>query len=187
MPLKVFIDAPKQTAARRVYNTGLDLKRCLRQEAGMYGFWVVKNESTPTALGTCGAGPCQIILMHKAPGWGALGHYAGQIDANKILGGIQKMLTRLRGGPIKSVVLAAGEIGADATQRDYEKDIKTGVAALCPGAFIFWAKAFDGGLLGACYYLPLSEETGLFKSSPGNFEGLGDRDDGFESHNYEVE
>jgi hypothetical protein len=44
------------------------------------------------ALATSGAGPCQIIIVHKGPGHGALGHYAGHYEPHWIVRGVSQMV-----------------------------------------------------------------------------------------------
>src|SRR5262249_48152708 len=86
MPLQIFLDKPP---AKQVYQTGIRLLGRYRYEVGMRKFAVANDPVNPTALGTSGAPPCQIIVVHKAPGHGALGHYAAYPDPLEIVGGVK--------------------------------------------------------------------------------------------------
>lgn len=187
MPLQVYVDEPpgNNPLAHSVYveASSLDSKR--HRWVGYGGFGVAQNLNDETALGTSGAGPCQIIIVHKALGRGALGHYPAHNDPAEIVRGVQQMIAQLGHGPVAAVVFAAGEIGEGITQRAYEITIIGRVRALCPGAQIQWPRGpRAGGAWGAGYYLPLTEEIGLFRDQPGKFGGAGDAASGITLHDY---
>lgn len=87
MPLQIFKGTQ---AAHQVYWDGISINGQRRYDVGMGGFAVANNAIQTTALGTSGAGPCQIIIVHKAPGLGALGHYAADPDPLAIVQGVQR-------------------------------------------------------------------------------------------------
>jgi hypothetical protein len=151
----------------------------------MGGFAIASNPTEATALATSGAGGCQIIIVHKGPGRGALGHYAGHNDAHWIVRGVSQMIRVLGGHPVADVVFAAGDIGVGATQQKYQQTILDWVRVQCPGARVSWPA---GGPWGAAYYLPLTEEIALFESQPdgGGWDGGGDLDaqSGIRIHDY---
>jgi len=104
----------------------------------MGGFAIASNPTEATALATSGAGGCQIIIVHKGPGRGALGHYAGHNDAHWIVRGVSQMIRVLGGHPVADVVFAAGDIGVGATQQKYQQTILDWVRVQCPGARVSW-------------------------------------------------
>lgn len=171
MPLQLFLG---KAQAKQVYQTGIRLIGQYRYDVGMGRFAVANDPVNPTALGTSGALPCQIIVVHKAPGHGALGHYAAHSDPLMIVRGVQRMVQQLGEGPISDVVLAAGMIGGDQVQQAYENAVCDGVRAACPGARVVWPAVPPDDVWGACYYLPLVEQVGLLADSPGTFVGEGD-------------
>jgi hypothetical protein len=141
----------------------------------MGGFAMANNPAQDTALATSGAAGCQIIIVHKGPGRGALGHYAGHDDPHWIVRGVSQMIRALGGHPIAEVVFAAGVIGEDAVQQKYQDTILDWVRIVCPGAQVRWPA---GGPWGAAYYLPRTEEIALFESQldGGGWDGGGDLD-----------
>jgi hypothetical protein len=154
----------------------------------MGGFAAANDQINETALATSGAGPCQIIVVHKGPGHGALGHYAALDDPHWIVRGVSQMVSALGGSPVANVVFAAGEIGVDEEQKKYRDEILYWVRALCPGAQVSWPRPGADSHYGAAYYLPLDEEVALFKNQPkgGAWDGTADRDpnSGIRIHNY---
>ena len=180
MPLHILREEAK---AEQVRQTGLKLNTQFRYGVGMYYFAVARNLVEPTALGTSSAGPCQIIVVHKAPGHGALGHFGGHPDPLVIAQAVQVMVQKLGGGPISDVVLAAGMVGSDDTQQNYETTILNSVRALYPDARVIWPEAPSGDdVWEACYYLPLAEKVGLLTESSGTFIGQGEN--GIAVHKY---
>ena len=126
-------------AAHQVFLKGIDQNGIRRREVGMGGFARAKNTTATTALGTYGAGPCQIIVVHKEPGLGALGHYSGHQDPKKIIRGIDDMIQAVGGHPVANVVLAAGSVGeTKEEQADYKKAILEGVSSMCGEATVDW-------------------------------------------------
>jgi hypothetical protein len=182
MPLQIYCDEPPGAGflAYDTLNQTDAVNRLRKYWITMGGFAVANNLNDDTALATSGAGPCQIIIVHKGRGRGALGHYAGHDDAHWIVRGVSQMIRGLGGHPVADVVFAAGEIGAAAAQQKYKDIILDWVRILCPGAQVHWpAGPSTGGHWGAAYYLPLAEEIGLFESQPdGGWEGFGDAANG---------
>jgi hypothetical protein len=181
MPLQVFSGGQQ---ALNVYFTGIGLNAYRRYDVGMGGFAAANNPNTATALGTSGAGPCQIIVVHKAAGLGALGHYPGDDRPDQIVQGVQSMVQQLGGPPIARIVFAAGQIGNAHEQFLYEVGVVGRVRALGTGARVVWPRVPINDVWGACYYLPLSEQIGLLMDSPGGFVGSGNAANGITVHNY---
>jgi len=171
MPLQVHVG---NHLAVNVYNQGIGINGYRRYDADMGAFAVAQNFAQTTALGTSGAGPCQIIVVHKAAGHGALGHYAAHPDPLMIVQGVQDMILQLGGLPVANVVFAAGLVGNQRPQLNYEITIVARVRAMCPGARVVWPAAPPNDVWSACYYLPLQEEVGLLQDPPGGFVGMGD-------------
>ena len=181
MPLQIF---KGNAAAHQVYWTGVAQNPYRRYDAGMGAFAVANNLVATTALGTSGALPCQIIVVHKSPGRGALGHYAASPNPADIVQGVQDMIQRLGGLPVANVVFAAGLIGNQRPQLNYEIGVVATVKSLCPGASVVWPAAPANDVWSACYYLPLQEEVGLLTDSPGGFVGSGSMANGISVHVY---
>ena len=188
MPLEVFLDVPpgNNPLAHSVYYEASSIDFDRRFWVGPGGFAIANNPNDDTALGTSGAGPCQIIIVHKGRGRGALGHYFAHPNPNQIVRGVCQMVGLLGVGPIVAVVFAAGEVGVGNTQQEYQLTIVGRVRALCPGARVEWPTGPRNGAghWGAGYYLPFAEEIGLFESQPGGFEGAGGIANGISLHNY---
>jgi len=189
MPLQIYVDDPPGAGflAHSVLNEASSLNGYRQRWIGPGGFATVNNPNADTALSTSGAETCQIIIVHKRRGLGALGHYFALNKPHQIVRGVTQMIAGLGGQPVAAVVFAAGEIGVPATQQEYKLTIVGRVRALCPGASVDWPAApSTGGHWGAAYYLPLAEEIALFESQPkgGGFEGMGDGPNGFTLHNY---
>jgi hypothetical protein len=148
---------------------------------GVYA--VANNVSEDTALGTSGAGPCQIIVVHKKKGIGALGHFAGHTNPQKIVQGVTRMIAQLGGGPIEHIVFAAGQTdGSEREQLNYEIGI---VGTLRSRAYrVDWPKAPHRDVWGYCYYLPLEEKVGLLQHYPGVFPGEGSPEHGITAHSF---
>lgn len=175
-------------AALQVYLKGTDQNGIRRYEIGAGGFARAKNTTATTALGTCGAGPCQIIVVHKEPGLGALGHYPGEAKPEKIVKGIDDMVQALGGFPVENIVLAAGSVGeSKEEQAAYQKAILEGVRSMCGNATVDWPDPPKGDVWGACYYLPKEEKLGLLMNAPGNFAGTGNSEFGITLHNFSYE
>jgi hypothetical protein len=175
-------------AALQVFFKGMDQNGIRRYELGMGGFARAKNATATTALGTCGAGPCQIIVVHKEPGLGALGHYPGDARTEKVVKGIDDMIQAVGGLPVANVVLAAGSVGETKEERaDYKKAILEGVSGLCGNATVDWPDPPKDDVWGACYYLPKEEKVGLLMNAPGNFVGTGNSEFGITLHNFSFE
>ncbi len=68
------------TAAHQVFTQGVNLRPRRRYEVQMGNLALANNAAVTTALGTGGAGTCQVIVVHKAAGLGALGHYRAHPD-----------------------------------------------------------------------------------------------------------
>jgi hypothetical protein len=181
MPFQVFRGG---NAAALVYGRGIGLNGQRRYDVGMGGFAVANNVNNATALGTSGAGPCQIIVVHKAAGHGALGHYAADPDPTKIVQGVNDMVQQLGGGPIAGVVFGAGQVGDGRAQLNYELVIVAQVRSMCQGASVIWPTAPVDDVWGCCYYLPLAEEIGFLDMSPGGFAGMGNATNGITIHSY---
>lgn len=180
MPLNVFIN---DKAAHKVFSKTRDINGVYIGDVGMGGYYTVNNTQKPTALGTCGAGPCQIIVVHKSKGLGALGHYGGDDRPEKVVEGVRKMVARLGGFPVEAIVLAAGVVGEGNAQEAYESGLIEGIRALYPQVQVSWPK---GGEWGAAYYLPLAEELGLLEDSPGDFTGTGKPQDGICGYGFDM-
>ena len=182
MPLQIQVN---NQHAQQVYQAGISLNGRYRYDVGMGGYAVAHNLAHATALGTSGALTCLIIVVHKAPGHGALGHYAAHPDPGMIVQGVQDMVMRLGGPPIDRVVLAAGLIGGGRSEQlKYEIGVVGGVRALFPDVRVVWPAAPVHDLWGACYYLPLAEVVGLTNQYYGGFTGTGNPQDGIDVHNY---
>lgn len=184
MPLDVIFNEDDPSPAQRVYWDGVFLNGCRRYDVDVYSYAVADNPNEETALGTSGAGPCQIVIVHKARGQGALGHYGGHPDPYKIVEGVQAMVNQLGGGPIQAVVLAAGLVADGEKQRDYESTIISTVRNSYPEARVLWPTPPQHDVWGAAYYLPLAERVGLLDMSPGGFVGFGDEEHGITVHPY---
>jgi hypothetical protein len=189
MPLQIYSDEGTFASAAPsvvVETSQVDVRR--RYWILMGGFGVANSLQEDTALATSGAASCQIIIVHKGPGHGALGHYAALEDPQWIVRGVSQMTKALGGPPIADVVFAAGEIGAGDTQEQYRNTILRWVRTLCPGALVHWPTAAADKHFGVAYYLPLAEEIALFKDQPigGGWDGSGDLYPGFgiTIHNY---
>lgn len=182
MPLQVF---KGNHAAALVYAQGVSQNPYRRYDAGMGGFAVAQNFAATTALGTSGALPCQIIVVHKAAGHGALGHYAAHNDPGMIVQGVVVDMVQQLGGPPKAnIVLAAGLIGNQREQLNYEIAIVARLRGMYPGVSVVWPAAPVDDVWGSCYYLPLQEQVGLLIDSPGGFVGSGDAANGITVHPY---
>jgi len=173
----------------QVYGAAGAMKFGRKHSLGMGLFAVADNTAEPTSLGTNGAGPCQIIVVHKAKGHGALGHYAGNLHAEQIIKGVRDMVERLGGGPIDTVVLAAGEHAINGKlQQEYKQGVLAGVRSVCQGAIVLWPdhpNSRNGSAYGVCYYLPLAEQVALFGSYwGGKYAGEGEPDHGITLHGY---
>ena len=180
-------------AAFQVYEQGRDLNLKWRRGLVMGSFGVANNTAASTALSTDGAQTCQIIVVHKAPGQGALGHYQATSNPNEIAQGVHDMIQALGGLPVANVVLAAGEIdhlpaqgesGGQRTQLDYQIEVIAQVRTVCPGADVVWPPAPQGDLWGACYYLPLEELVGLRPNSIGDYLNGGNNVGGISVRDY---
>lgn len=181
MPLAIFSG---NAAALQVYLGGIAINGVRRYDAGMGGFAVANNVAQTTALGTSGALPCMIIVVHKAAGHGALGHYAAHPNPQMIVQGVADMVFQLNGGPISDVVFAAGMIGGFGEQFNYELQIAAGVRAICPGARVLWPRPPQDDVWSCAYYLPLQEQAGFMQDPPGGFVGTGNPAYGITIHNY---
>jgi hypothetical protein len=181
MPLAIFAG---NNAALQVYWQGVSINGIRRYDAGMGGFAVAHNLAQTTALGTSGALPCMIIVVHKGLGYGALGHYAAHPNPQMIVQGVQDMVNQLGGGPVTDVVFGAGMIGGFGEQLNYELQISVGVRAICPGARVLWPRPPQDDVWSAAYYLPLQEQVGFMQDSPGGFVGTGNPAYGITVHNY---
>ena len=181
MPLTIYTG---NTAAHQVFTQGVGLRPRRRYEVQMGNFAVANNAVTTTALGTGGAGTCQIIVVHKAAGLGALGHYAGTSDPDEIAQGVLDMVQALGGPPVANVVLAAGESGNSQQQLNYQNGVLARVRTVCPGASVVWPQPPQDDVWGACYYLPLEELVGLRLDSPGDYGNAGHINEGISIHSY---
>ena len=186
MALTVYNEDAHQVAAQGVYNRAISLNAYRVGNADMGGFHAA-NSVQHTAIGTSGAGPCQIIVVHKNAGVGALGHYAGTADPMLILAGLEKMVQRLGGGPIDTVVYAAATGVGDTKrqQKVYEIKIFGGTHLRFPGATVLWPSQDAANNWGSAVYLPLTAELALFHSMPGlGFTGLADGTQGVREYTY---
>jgi hypothetical protein len=166
MPLTIITD---KAQARRLYVKGIHLPPAHLRDVNMGGYAVVDSPNEVVMVGTSGALTCMIIVVHKARGHGALGHYGGHQNADKVIQGLFDMVQRLGGGPIEAVVFAAGLVGSTAReQAKYEHDILSRARQVCPGAQVSWAKE---AVYDAAYYSPHDEEVGLLKRPLGTFYG----------------
>ena len=174
MALEIFVE---NLSARKVYDSGLSLNA--RLEVGMGGYAVAIDGEKPTALGTCGAGPCQIIVVHKKAGCGALGHYAADGKPASVAKGVQAMVARVGGAPVEAIVLAAGVIDkSEFDTEEYKPALLKQLGALFPTIHIVWQLTSKNEPLGACYYLPGKEQVGFFTEAPGGFTGMAKPKDG---------
>jgi hypothetical protein len=101
-----------QNDARRVLlQRGLQTAAAYRGEAGMGGFFVsnITTSGVHPVLGTSGASPCLIMVVHCTNGKGALGHFAGHNNPAYIFQGIGKMVSRLtQPAPLSTIIFAGG-------------------------------------------------------------------------------
>ena len=142
-------------------------------DIGMDQYGAVRNPGASTALITTGAGPCQIILVHKGNGVGALGHLGGTTGADTTVPRVRQMVEAVGGGPVDTVLFAAGVVGDDRPdQAAYETAVIAGVQAQYPGTRIVWPGYQPGQEWGACFYRPLAGEVALFQVSPMRLIGL---------------
>jgi hypothetical protein len=185
MTLQVILANKDKKLAKAVYTQGTHMASVRRQDVSMNRFAVAKNTGEATALGTSGAGPCQIIVVHKAKGKGALGHYGGTPDPKDIIKGVGAMIAQLDGLPIEAIVLAAGQVAAEQNQQNYKGTIlKTLGEGWGRGADVSWYDPPSGYVYDACYYLPLAEQVALFEKGPGDFIGGGEAEYGVTYHFY---
>ncbi|MEZ5670774.1 MAG: hypothetical protein R3F55_25730 [Alphaproteobacteria bacterium] len=187
MPLTICNNVDHAGLANDILDRALRINLRHRGGAGMGGYCVANNTAQATALGTQGAGPCQIIVVHKANGIGAVGHYAANPDPRAILAGLVSMVVAVGGVPIDTIVFAAGDgVGpTNLQQKAYEMLIVAGASHRYPGATVLWP-TFPAGEAnwGSCIYLPLSSELALFDLLPGNFGGQADPGAGVSERNY---
>ena len=184
MPLQIITSPPNKPLATQVYRSGRDVNKSCRYKIDMGGFVAVRNTQKDTAIGTEGAGTCHIIVVHKARGCGALGHYPGTLETKLLVAGVQQMVRSLGGGQVEEVVFAAGMGGDDKTQTKNESELKEKLSALYPSASVVWEKSPGEFEFGCCYYLPLREQLALLDEEPGNFEGSGDLQSGLKIEKY---
>lgn len=189
MAITLFNEDDHEAQANGVFWRGQYLNAYRIGSANMGGFFVA-NSNQHTALGTAGAGPCQIIVVHKQPGVGALGHYAGTNDPSLILRGVERMVAQLGGPPIDSVLFAAGsDVGGGSIwgQKRYELTIYGGTLRRYPGATVLWPPQDKSWNWGSCVYLPLTGEVALFHLLPGlsgDLRGLADGTQGVTGYAY---
>jgi len=189
MPLTVYNEDDHPAQARSVYDRAMNINRFRRGEVFMYGFYFA-NSTQPTALATTGAAGCQIIIVHKRQGVGALGHYAGTPNALEILVGLEKMVAKLGGGAIDTVVYSAGTgagTGGAAGQKAYEFTLIGGARLRCPGVRVLWPAQTANNNFGSAVYLPLTSEAALFHSMPEpGFMGSADGTEGVTAADYHM-
>ena len=176
MPLKIFRGGQK---AIELFGFGTaKVPPGFRCDIGMGGFVVSENDLATTAIGTDGAGPCQIIVVHKTKGCGAIGHYPGDNRPEKVAQGVALMVQKLGGGPIESILLAAGLVGRDQKeQTHYTTNLQAHIASMCKVGTIRLPEPPDltgSSVWDSCYYFPLEEEVALLEDCPGVFYGDGD-------------
>lgn len=181
MPLRVTTHAQVSQVIREMC---LSTSSARSYNVDMSGFATAANPLREIALATDGAGPCVIILVHMAPGHGALGHYPGHSDALAVVSGVEQMVGQMASptaptantGPdmIERIVLAAGHQGGQqGQQHDYQNDIREQLEFRYRDAIVEWVEAPPGVVLSSCFYLPTSEEAGFmdggtFNSSAAN-------------------
>lgn len=168
--------------ALQVYQTGLGLPSTHICNVGMGIFATVANTASVTALGTDGAGPCTIILVHARPGVGALGHYAAH-NPGMIIQGVRDMITALNVVAPSEILFAAGKFDSPPGQTIYENTILDAVRGqICPS--VSWRKPAND-VYGSCYYLPLQERVGLLEGcTNGGYFVNGAAVAGIATHNY---
>jgi hypothetical protein len=185
MALQIFLANNAKKLAKEVHRQGTVVLGGRRQDVSMNRFAVAMNTGEATALGTSGAGPCQIIVVHKAKGQGALGHYGGTPDPKDIVKGVEAMVAQLRGLPIEAIVLAAGQVAMGQNQQSYKETILATLGGgWGRGAVVSWHDPPSGEVYDACYYLPLAEQVALFEDGPGGFVGVEEEEDGVTYHWY---
>jgi hypothetical protein len=180
MPLTVHFGDGK---ARWIRQRAVFVKSQCRHDLFPGGFVIARNSKEATALATVGAVTCVIIVMHRAPGIGALAHVAAT-DPNVIVSCARTMGQQLV-PPVADVVLSAGQVHEDATQQQaYQTAIVSQLRGLSPR--VSWPAPQQDEVWGACYYLPLSEEVAFTTLSVGDIAGTGAEhaDGGISVHPY---
>jgi len=193
MPLTVLQykpgNKPENAQAKGLISTAVHTNPTRIGAVGMYAFKAVNNTQQETVLTTSGAGPCQIIVVHGGPGRGALGHFAGTNDPDKIIAGVVKMVA-IVGHPIDTIVFAAGYGVEDdpKAQAAYEKAIYDGTVKRFGGARVLYPPQGDDPF-GTALYMPLREELALVSDAKSlgvpNFGSQGTHG-GISVHSYEA-
>lgn len=75
-------------------------------EVGMHGYLVAKEIKSNKYLITKGVATCQILIVHKAQGSGALGHFATNLQSPEdVCEGLRQMIENLDGPPVDSILV----------------------------------------------------------------------------------
>jgi len=190
MPLVVVNEVQHGGAATALFWQGFHLGFPYIGDAGMGGFWTSQNAGHGTALVTSGAGPCLIMVVHRANGTGALGHYAAHPDAAIILQGLQAMLLALPPGPVDTILFAAGVVGSGGgaqfahNQLMYEMQVVAGAKGMAPGAKVIWPAQDNRDNWSAAMYLPHAGQIALFQNFPRSIVGRSGAGNGLAPHGY---
>ncbi len=139
--LTVYTEEANQQQANAVYFSALQSATKVRS-VGMYGFCACTDPDLNLVMGTTGAGPCQIIVVHGSNKTGALGHYGGTPHTKLILAGVEKMVAKLglASSEVAALLFAAG-VGVGENKRQqkiYELAIYGGTLKRYPSATVSW-------------------------------------------------
>ncbi|MEO3473881.1 hypothetical protein AAFN86_18580 [Roseomonas sp. CAU 1739] len=185
MPLTIVDAEAEPEAAGAIFRAGWDLTFRQNGEAGMGGFWVSQRAGLDTVLTTSGAITCVIIVIRTIDGNGALGHYAAEVDPNEVLRGVAVMIQCLDQRPIDAVLFAAGMIGVNPEQSQYQDAIIAGTRQLAPCAPVDWRLELrNGSVPDAAVFLPHTGQVALFDSLPRQFIGRSDAGNGLTPYSY---
>ncbi len=149
------------------YVFGMKTGRKVRN-VGIGGYCVCTDPDLKIAMGTEGAGTCQIIVVHTLDMTGAIGHYSARLEPNKILAAVDLLVEKLGKAEVETILFAAGLSGSEFMSQDvYADTILHGAEAKYREAQILWPDRDHGW--GACVYVPDQGEAALFDSYPGQF------------------
>jgi hypothetical protein len=146
--------------------------------AGMDEFAVVNcAPGEQRALMTMGAGSCTIVLIHKAPGVGALGHFTTLGHHGAEIGdAVRQMVAVLGDATDLKIVIAACQISISGEGGDkFQKEARDSLAARGDNVTFAWpgynpAIAEDAS---ACFYLPHEERAYLTSNAPKEYKTAG--------------
>jgi len=180
--LSIYTEDHNLAEATQVYHAGLTLHYTRRQTVEM-GVFCTSLLPISAAVGTTGAGPCLIIVVHTRQKTGALGHFPGDPEPSNVVRGVASMVTALGNVPIECILFSAGIAGGD-SQSKYQSRICGTCQNVYPKASIEWPVQAADDPYGACVYMPFEEKAALFHQMPGRFGTFGEPGKGLKLHPY---